>query len=155
MVSVCICVGCLLRHVQLHIHYGATNTEQREDTRSTTANASDVVLQANTAYRQRSDNRHQITTTNGFFLAEQGTQLNQSHRGSRSQGEEMEYQREAREMMSRNMAYHSRNQTQTEVDKCTPRQYAHFVTPQPYDLQTPHQQRILEDNEDHSYDYIL
>ena len=156
LVSVCICVGCLSRHVKLHVHYGANNTEQREDTRGiATANSSDVVVQANTAYRQRPSNRQQITTTNGIILVQQGMQLNQSHRGLRSQGEEMEYQREAREMMSRNMAYHSRNQTQTEVVQCTPRRHTHFVTPQPHNLQTSHQQRILEDNEDHSYDYIL
>ena len=145
-------MGCLSRHVQLHVHYNGqkeNDTEQREDRRSiATANSSDVVVQANTAYRLRPSNRQQITTTNGIILIEQGTQLNQSNRGT---GEEMEYQREAREMMSRNMAYHSRNQTQTEVG--TPRQHTHFVAPQPYE--TPHQQRILEDNEEHFYDYIF
>ena len=136
-------MGCLLRHVQVHVHYSGqkdnNNGQQREDTSKNTGNPSEIVVQTNSAY----------STTNGsrIILAEKGTRLYQSNSGSHSHGEEAEYQNKATEMKSNRRAYHHRNQTQ--IEAYTPMRYAPFVVPVPYESPTP------QDDEDHSYEYIL
>ena len=158
LVSVCICVGCLSRHVKLHIHYNGqkeNDTDQREDTHRT--NPSEMLVQANAAYRKVPSNKEQIQMMNGVIVAEQPRWLSQSHHGTLSQGEareDMEHQRERRERMSNNIAYNHRNQIKIEVDGA--KRDNHFTVPLTFEPPpTPHQLRPLEDDEYHYYDYIL
>ena len=160
LVSVCICVGCLSRHVQLHVHYNGqkeNDTDQREDTHRTTTNPSEMLVQANTAYRKVPSNKEQFQMMNGVVVAEERRWLNQSYQRTLLQGEareDMEHQRERRERMSNNIAYNHRNQIKIEVDGA--KRDNHFTVPLTFEPPpTPHQQRPLEDVEYHYYDYIL
>lgn len=148
LVAICICVGCLSRHVQVHVHY-SDNKDQTEprDTRTASSSDSEMLVHQNAAYRSTI-----IRSTNGS-IGEQGTWSTRSHSGHRSTEKDIERcesEERRRQPMTINTVDHQGNQMHMEIN--SPKRPA---VPLPYELLTSEKQRNLFEDEDHLYEYVL
>ena len=156
LVAMCVCIGWLTRHIQVHVHYAEKN-QPTEDGRQHRANSNEMLVQVNAAYRQALETSQQpINTTNR--IAEEMAWMNEDHarqcgvpRGDGIHHESVRHNT----VMSNNIAYHQGNTTWT-TEGNNRRNYDHLTVPLPYEYPIlEHQSAARDNSEDHPYDYIL
>lgn len=141
LVAMCICVGWLTRHVQVHVHYSERTQQANQDGRT---NSNEMLVQENTAYGQTPDNSQLTSPMNR--ITEQTVWLNEAY--SRLWSTPLGGM-DGHETISNNVAYHHGNTTQMEASNrnC----YA-------YEDPVGEQHQTALDNcvaDDHPYEYIL
>ena len=151
LVAMCICVGWITRHIQVHVHYSERKQQADQDRRSHCAITNEMLLQENAAYRQTPDNSQPTSPTNR--ITERTVWLNEAlsrswsipHGGTGR-----------RETISNNVAYHHGNTVQMEATNRS--NYDHLTLPLPYEYPVVQQhQTTLDDSvtDDQPYEYIL
>ena len=151
LIAMCICVGCLARHVQVHVHYSERKQQADQDRRNHCAIANQTLLQENLAYGQTPDNSQPTSPMNR--LTEQTVWLNEAHSRSWSIPRGGTGRQET---ISNNIVHHHGNTTQMEASNRS--NYDHLSIPLPYEypvvqpLQTALNNRVTDDQ---PYEYIL
>ena len=140
LLAISICVICLSRRVQVHIHYGdKTQESQKQHPSHDKTNSNEIPVQLNTAYSQVNNDK-QIRTMNRVAA---GRNLKQGHTSTEGERRSCD-QRQGHNIdgtTARNIMYHHGNN-----EVLFPIQQGHFI------MMT--QQNESYPDEDYTYEYI-